>query len=86
MMTVEPKGIRSSQVLLDAGWKRRFLAAPDRTQEAVETYTQMGFEVHVQTLTPADFEAGCGTCRSSVCSSYVLIYTRKNPDGPGDDR
>jgi len=70
-------GIRTSRKLEDAGWERRYLADPARTEEAIENYTQMGFEVHAEELSASDFGEGCSDCASSVCQSYVLIYTRK---------
>ena len=65
--------------LLSQGWVRRFMAAPERAKEAAELYESMGFEVKVVELTPADFGPNCTECGSSLCQSYVLIYTRKNP-------
>ncbi len=75
------KGVKSNQALLDAGWERRFLAAPDRVKEAVELYTEMGLEVRTETLAPKDFESGCSSCASAVCKAYVLIYTRSKKEG-----
>lgn len=63
--------------LVAEGWVRRHLADPDRAKEAIELYTSMGYEVKAQKLTPADFGPKCGDCSSVICSTYVLIYTRK---------
>jgi len=63
--------------LIAEGWVRRHLADPDRAKEAIELYTSMGYEVKAQKLTPADFGPNCGDCGSVICSTYVLIYTRK---------
>lgn len=59
------------------GWVRRFMAAPNRAREAEELYESMGFEVKIVELTPEDFGPHCAECGSSLCQSYVLIYTRK---------
>lgn len=75
-MTVE-LGVGTHQDLLDAGWVRRYLADPQRAQEAVETYGSAGFEVHLQQLVPDDFAASCRGCAATVCVSYVVVYTRK---------
>lgn len=80
-MVDELKGVQSNQELLDAGWERRFLAAPDRLAEATEVYTEMGLEVHAEKLAPKDFGSGCSSCASTVCNSYVMIYTRKKSPG-----
>ncbi len=74
----EDFGIPADPKLLAAGWVRRHLADADRAAESVELYESMGFEVKARKLTPSDFGAGCQDCASSVCRSYVLIYTRKN--------
>jgi hypothetical protein len=66
--------------LIEQGWARRFMAAPDRARESVELYQSMGFEVKVVELTPADFGPNCTECGSGLCQSYVLIYTRKQSE------
>jgi hypothetical protein len=63
--------------LTSHGWVRRFMASPERAREATELYEGMGFEVKVVELTRADFGPNCAECGSSLCQSYVLIYTRK---------
>lgn len=67
--------------LIAAGWVRRFLADPKRAQEAMEMYTDLGFEVMAKKLSPDDFGPMCGECGASVCHSYVVVYTRKPRDG-----
>jgi hypothetical protein len=76
----EAPGVGTSQSLLEAGWVRRYLADPQRAQEAVETYGAAGFEVHLQQLAPADFATTCAGCAATVCASYVVVYTRKNQE------
>ena len=63
--------------LVADGWVRRYLADRDRAKEAVEIYTALGFEVKAQQLSPEDFSAACGDCASTICHSYVVIYTRE---------
>lgn len=63
--------------LLAQGWTRRNLEEPTRARELVDLYESLGFEVKVETLTPQNFPDQCQSCGLSVCSSYVLIYTRK---------
>jgi hypothetical protein len=69
--------VQDNPDLISQGWVRRFMAGPDRAREAAELYEAMGFEVEVVELTPADFGSHCTACGSSLCQSYVLIYTRK---------
>lgn len=73
----EPKPPRSDPDLIEAGWERRFLADPDRLEEATEIYRSLGLEIRAEPLGPSDFGPDCQDCSSDVCSSYVLIYTRK---------
>jgi len=68
--------------LVAEGWVRRYLADPERAKEAVELYSKLGYEVKAQKLTPEDFGANCGDCSSTVCESFVMIYTRE----PGASR
>ncbi|MCP4245634.1 MAG: hypothetical protein GY778_01160 [bacterium] len=70
-------GVAADPALLAAGWVRRHMADPDRAAESVELYTAVGFEVKLQELAPSDFGAQCQACASTVCKSYVVVYTRK---------
>lgn len=72
--------VRSDPELLAQGWQRRHLVDPDRAAESIELYTSLGFDVQARKLTPADFGPDCGQCASTICRSYVLIYTRKKKD------
>ena len=76
---MEPKPPKADQALLEDGWERRFLAAPDRMEEAIELYRSLGLEIRAEPLGPSDFGSDCQDCASDVCDSYVLIYTRKPP-------
>lgn len=80
-MTEGPTRVRSAEALVAAGWTRRFLADPERAREAVETYGALGFDVRAEPLAPADFDEACFHCSESVCSAYVMIYTRERAGG-----
>jgi hypothetical protein len=68
------------------GWVRRHLADPVRARESVELYESLGFEVMSRRLQPDDLGPECQACAASVCSSYVLIFTRvRHTDNSGDD-
>ncbi len=68
--------IKGDPVLEADGWMRRHLADPVRARESVELYESLGFEVLSRPLQPQDFGPECEACAVSVCTSYVLIYTR----------
>ena len=69
-------GVQTNPSLVDLGWVRRYLADEHRAKEAQETYTEAGFEVHLEKLVPKDFGEKCQTCAATVCTSYVVVYTR----------
>ena len=69
--------VLGSPALRKEGWVRRFLAAPDRQEEASQLYEEMGFEVRIEHIKPDDFGDQCTDCASVVCDSYVVIYTRE---------
>ena len=73
------RGVLPNEALIADGWVRRYLADPDRAREAVETYTEAGFEVHLEQLEPRSFATSCEGCAASVCSTYTVVYTRKRP-------
>lgn len=60
------------------GWERRFMAHPNRVEEAVQLYTEMGFEVRVEPTKPSEFNEGCDECRLADCINFLTIYTRRS--------
>ena len=63
------------------GWVRRYIAHTSRIDEAVELYSQLGYEVRVEAVTLTDFDAGCGDCSSLAVCQFKVIYTRKKVAG-----
>lgn len=63
--------------LVAEGWQRRHMVDLERAAESEALYRQLGFEVRLQELKPADFQAKCQACASSVCRAYVMVYTRR---------
>ncbi|MFQ5616246.1 MAG: hypothetical protein ACE5GO_07285 [Anaerolineales bacterium] len=59
------------------GWERRFMADPARTRETIQLYTELGFEVRMETIQPTELSVVCGDCRLATCNAYVTVYTRK---------
>ncbi|MBZ5555202.1 MAG: hypothetical protein LAO21_21025 [Acidobacteriia bacterium] len=72
--------------LTAAGWERRFIAAGERAREAMELYTQLGFEVCAVPVQPSELEDGCEDCRAVSLLQFKTIYTRRKqgdqPDRP----
>jgi hypothetical protein len=67
--------------LLAQGWRRQFMANEPRLGEAVATYRELGFQVHLEAVDPAACRqsGGCASCfeRPEVAEQFKIIYTRK---------
>jgi hypothetical protein len=63
--------------LTAAGWERRFIASGERVREAMELYTQLGFEVCAVPVQPSELEDGCEDCRAVSLLQFKTIYTRR---------
>jgi len=63
-------------------WQRRFVADPQRAQEAAEVYRQAGFDVRVETEIPEALREACTGCWLVQAGFFRVIYTRRPaPDG-----
>jgi len=71
------------------GWTKQFVANEPRLSEAVEMYKEVGFEVHLEPLSPqsgqpaeekCDLDADCRQCFEGFEDQYKIIFTR-----PGED-
>ena len=69
--------LQPDPALVAEGWERRFTADAQRAQEAIELYTQLGYEVRAESLLPEQFTGECEGCQSQVISTFKTIYTRK---------
>ncbi|HEX6385810.1 MAG TPA: hypothetical protein VF177_14165 [Anaerolineae bacterium] len=65
--------------LVAEGWQRRFTADAFRVREARQLYSELGFEVHLEPIKPAELSEACGDCRVATCLAYVTVYTRRPP-------
>jgi hypothetical protein len=70
---VQPADLR----LAREGWVRRFLADRHRTEEALELYSQMGYEVRAEPLGRDDLPEACEDCQLAVLFDFRVIYTRE---------
>ena len=62
--------------LLKQGWEPRFVTSPDRLEEAIQLYRDIGLEVRTEKIRPNDLLDQCADCHVTYCSTYVIIYTR----------
>ncbi|MDK1010866.1 MAG: hypothetical protein QGM48_07295 [Actinomycetota bacterium] len=73
--------ILRAPVLASGGWKRRTVTDPQRVDELVDLYTDLGYETMTTGLDPSSFTAACTTCAVTACSTYVALFTRKPEAG-----
>ena len=63
--------------LVSEGWERRFMVGPDRLEETMQLYQELGFEIRQEPIKPVEFSEICQACQTLACDDYVTIYTRK---------
>ena len=68
---------REEELVLQ-GWERQSTYDEPRLSEMIDTYREIGLEVHIEPFHP-DEETGCAACMASMPEKYKTIYTRKTP-------
>ena len=68
------------------GWQRRFITDVDRADEAVELYSHIGFEVHVESVLASELGGDCNECALVAACQFKTIYTRTTRCGPQPNR
>ena len=63
--------------LIAQGWERRFTADEQRAKEAMELYSQLGYEVRAEPVLPEELQDDCQDCKTVVSYYFQTIYTRK---------
>jgi hypothetical protein len=63
--------------LIAQGWERRFTADEQRAKEAMELYSQLGYEVRAEPVLPEELPDDCQDCKTVVSFYFQTIYTRK---------
>lgn len=63
--------------LIARGWERRFIADEQRAREAMELYSQLGYEVRAEPVLPEELPDDCENCKTVVSFYFQTIYTRK---------
>ena len=69
--------MKREQELVCQGWERQATCDEPRLSEIVETYREIGLEVHLEPFDPAQ-EPGCASCIALMPEKYKTIYTRKS--------
>ena len=69
--------LRPDPELIAKGWQQRFTADLQRTEEAVELYRDLGFEVHTEPVQFSEEWEDCQDCMLLMQMGFKVIYTRK---------
>jgi hypothetical protein len=72
--------LEADPALIAAGWERRFIGDARQVKEAVELYSQLGFEVHTEPVKVEEMDDDCEGCQVVVLLQFQTIYTRKKRD------
>jgi hypothetical protein len=74
--------LKGDPARLAEGWERRFIADGERAKEAMELYSQLGYEVCADPLRPEEMGEECDDCQLLALMQFKTIYTRKPPPTP----
>jgi len=69
--------LRPDASLIAQGWERRFTADEQRAKEAMELYSQLGYEVRAEPVHPEELQDDCQDCKTVASYYFQTIYTRK---------
>ena len=69
--------LQPNSSLIAQGWERRFTADEQRAMEAMELYSQLGYDVRAEPVLPEELQDNCQDCRTVVSFYFQTIYTRK---------
>jgi hypothetical protein len=69
--------LQPNPALVAAGWERRFIADARQAKEALELYSQLGFEVLAEPVQASEMGEDCEDCQVLVLLQFKTIYTRK---------
>ena len=68
-----------AEKLISEGWQKQATYDDPRLSEMVETYKEIGLEVHLESFNAAN-EEGCTGCMELFPDQFKTIYTRKKID------
>ena len=58
------------------GWERRFIADARMARDAVDTYSELGFEVRLEPFNTDELSGECNGCKI-LFKKFSTVYTRK---------
>ncbi len=62
--------------MIAEGWERRFIADARMAREAIDTYTQLGYEVRLEPINTDGLKDECMGCKA-LLERFSAVYTRK---------
>ncbi len=62
--------------LIAEGWERRFIGDARMARDAVDSYTELGFEVRLESVDPGQLKDDCSGCKV-IYAHFRAVYTRK---------
>lgn len=62
--------------LIAEGWEQRFIADARMAREAVDTYSELGFEVRLEPFNTDELNGECNGCKT-LFKNFSVVYTRK---------
>ena len=71
--------ITPEKKLIKEGWEKQATYDDPRLTEMVETYEEIGFEVHLEPFN-AENDTGCSGCLQLMPDLFKTIYTRGKAD------
>ena len=71
------KAIKPDPTLIADGWERRFITDTNRASDLIDLYSELGFEVHSEEVSPEEFNEACKECGLATLVPLLTIYTRK---------
>ncbi len=63
--------------LVAAGWQPRFVGDARQVKEAIELYTELGFDVRAEAVPVEQLADDCSDCKALIFLRFKTIYTRK---------
>ena len=68
-----------AEKLIRDGWEKQATYDDPRLREMLETYKEIGLEVHLEPFNPEN-ETGCTDCMLLMPDMFKTIFTRKKVD------
>ena len=65
--------------LITQGWELRFIADVRMARDAIDTYSELGYEVRLEPVNTDDLKDECNGCKA-IFQQFKVLYTRKKQE------